>query len=211
MNLNEIEIKIDLKKYLYFFVVIFCFVAIPASILSYSVYRYFQINEEQLVYNLKRETQKMTSELRRNIDAEKYFCKIFHEYFKNNGNNRKSSIESGIDFCKKIKERYGDKIDFVIINNYGVVKYNTKPDFYNYSKKEWFNAYHYSRQDLNEFNFFDRKYGKGDLESARKILGPQLFKKSFNKLLDGTEYSFLWVDSIGCISFLLGWYLCFYR
>ncbi len=195
MNLNEIEIKIDLKKYLYFFVVIFCFVAIPASILSYSVYRYFQINEEQLVYNLKRETQKMTSELRRNIDAEKYFCKIFHEYFKNNGNNRKSSIESGIDFCKKIKERYGDKIDFVIINNYGVVKYNTKPDFYNYSKKEWFNAYHYSRQDLNEFNFFDRKYGKGDLESARKILGPQLFKKSFNKLLDGTEYSFLWVDS----------------
>ena len=41
------------NKYIVYFSVIFVFVILPALILAFSVYRYFQISEEQNVLYLK--------------------------------------------------------------------------------------------------------------------------------------------------------------
>ena len=96
----------SLKKYLKFILIIFCFVGIPAFILSYSVLRYFQIKENQLINNFKTESYRITGELRRNLVAEKYFCSLFHEYNLIELNNKKSNIDNTIDWCKKLKTFY---------------------------------------------------------------------------------------------------------
>ena len=111
-----------INKYLVFLACVLGFVAIPAIILSYSVYSYLNTNEEQIVYNLKIDMQRMVSELRRTISAEKYFCRMFNDYTIKEIYNPNSTIENCVDFCKLLKGYYGKNIDFVVVYNDGRIK-----------------------------------------------------------------------------------------
>lgn len=198
MNEENIKTESEIKKYFIFIAVIFCFVGIPASILSYSVYRYFQTDEEKLVFYLKSENQKMTHELRKYIKAEQYFCQYFHEYCLSNLNNPFSSIKTGINFCKNIKFRYSEEIDLVAINNAGEVKYNSNPVHYKYTKKEWRDAYHYVRDDQSFYRIpINQYFGTGNISACKKIFGPQFVTQNINNIFNHNEapYSLLWVDS----------------
>lgn len=199
MNIDEIKIDFDFNKYLKFFLVIFCFVCIPAFILSYSVYRYYQINEEQIINDLKSYTQHITNELRRNVDAEKYFCRVFHEYNYKESKNPDFQIDNCIDFCIKFKVNFGDKIDFVVLTSDGEIKYNSNSDFYKHSKETWYNAYHFAK-----FNYsFDpdllRKGYCGNIEAIKEIFGLQTIYRNIKLLYDQNVYSLLWGDYTGKI------------
>ena len=199
MNIDEITIKYDFNKYLKFFIVIFCFVCIPAFILSYSVYRYYQTNEEQIVNELKTYSQHITNELRRNVNAEQYFCRVFHEYNYKESKNPDFNIDHCIAFCRKFKENFGDKIDFVVLTSDGEIKYNSNPGFYKHSKEIWYNAYHFAK-----FNYsFDPDLVKngycGNVDSIKKVFGLQTIYRNISALYNQNIYTLLWGDYTGNI------------
>ena len=184
-----------INKYLIYIACIFGFVAIPAIILSYSVYSYFQTNEEQTAYNLKIDMQRMVSELRRTISAEIYFCRLFNDYTINEIKNPNSNIGDCISFCKKLKGFYGKNIDFVVLYNNGKIEYNSNPDFYVHSQKDWFEGYNFVR--YNECIVPGEKYHgpKGNIENLKTIVGPQVVNGSTRNFYSEGSYSFIWGDS----------------
>ena len=184
-----------INKYLVYIACILGFVAIPAIILSYSVYSYFQTNEEQTAYNLKINMQRMVSELRRTISAEIYFCRLFNDYTLNELKNPNSNIEDCVSFCKKLKGFYGKNIDFVVLYNNGKVKYNSNPDFYVHSQSEWNDGYNYVRYNESIVPG-SRLHGyKGNIEVLRTIIGPQVVSGSARNFYTEDSYSFIWGDS----------------
>ncbi len=195
MSEEKITIQSNAKKYIVYILVIFCFIGIPSLILSYSVYRYFQTDEEHIVFNLKTDMQRMTNELRRNILAETYFCRFFYEYYSSEINKNDSCVENCVRFCKKLKEIYKEKMEFVVITNSGEIRYNSNSTFLNYPDNVWYETYNYIGLNYN----FPGKYkniGNG-LSSVRKVLGPQFVKTSYKKVMDQTGFSLMWVDSSG--------------
>lgn len=183
------------KRLLLFFLVIFCFVIIPALILSYSVYRYFQSEEEELVFNLKSNMQRMTNELRRNLSAEKYFCRIFDEYNLAEVNNPLSTYDSCLSFCKNIKDRFGSKIDFVFVKNSGEIGYCTNSNYLKIPSKAWFDAFCFIRFHVGRLkNYYGKGY-EGSIEAVRKVLGPQIVLNMMNLPFLYHAYSLYWVDS----------------
>ena len=199
MNEDSKIIKTDYDKYLKFILVIFCFVGIPAFILSYSVYRYFQSNEEQIINNLKTYAQHITNELRRNSDTEQYFCRIFHEYNLKGLNNSDFNVESCVDYCKSFKEQFGDKIDFVVITNKGEIKYNSNPNFYKHPDKVWYDAYHFAKFHFAMIPDLYEKGDSGDVNALKKIFGPQTIFRTLKALNDVNVFSLIWGDYKGNI------------
>ena len=199
MNEDSRIIKSENEKYIRFLLVVFCFVGIPAFILSYSVYRYYQTNEEQIINNLKTYAQNVSSELRRNADAERYFCRIFNEYNFNEINNPDSNIESCINYCKKNKERYGDKIDFVVLTNEGEIKYNSNSSYYNHPKEIWHKAYHFVKFNYAKIPELIGKGESGNVNALKEIFGFQTIYRSVNALYNENVYSLVWGDYTGKI------------
>ena len=183
------------KRLFLFFLVIFCFVIIPALILSYSVYRFFQTEEDELIFNLKSNMQRMTSELRRNISAELYFCRLFDEYNLAEANNLLATYDTCLSFCKKIKERFGSKIDFVFIKNSGKIGYCTNDNYSKIPSKIWFDAYCYIRFHEGRVQGFSQRGYSGSIEAVRKVLGPQIVHNSLRTPFQDQAYSLYWVDS----------------
>ena len=185
----------NINKLIIFIACILGFVGIPAIILSYSVYSYFHTNEEQIAYDLKIEMQRMVSDLRRTVAAEKYFCRLFNNFTINEINKDDSTIEDCINFCKKLKSFYDKEIDFVVVYNNGKVEYNSNPDFYNHSQKIWADGYNYVR--YNESYVKNSKYRgpKGSIEALREIAGPQIVSGSIRYFYTEDNYNFIWGDS----------------
>ena len=196
MNTDNIKIE-SYKKYLIFLLVIFCFVGIPASILSYSAYVFFKTKEDQFYYYLKYDMNRLTNELRNNILAEKYFCRFFHDYNLEELNKPDSNIEDSINFCKNLKNYYGKHIDFIVLTNEAEIKYNSSLDL-RHSQTEWFEAYSYIKSN-NGFFLNSDKINKGNINSVKKILGPQFVKESLKSLYNENDYSLIWGDSSGVI------------
>ena len=199
MNFDTKTIKSNMKKYSIFFLVIFCFVAVPAFILSYSVYRYFQSNEELIVNDLKSYTQHMANELRRNISAEKYFCRVFHEYNLSELSKPDSNIEDCINFCKDFKDKYKNDIDFVVLTNESNIKFNSNPNTYKHSEKIWSDAFHFIKYNYALSPDLLGKGEKGDLEALKEIFGFQTINNTLNTLYTETIYSLIWGDYSGKI------------
>ena len=181
------------KKFLIFLLVIFCFVGIPAIILSYSIYLFLQTNEEQSFYYLKYDIHRITNELRNNLLAEKYFCRFFHDYNLKELNNPNSNVDDSINFFKKLKKYYGDYIDFVVFANDGEIKYNSLSKN-NHSQKEWSEAFFYVK-DYNDVKSGKQKTSRGNIGSLKKVLGPKLNYESFKNLYNEADYSLIWADS----------------
>lgn len=189
----------SLNKYFKFFLVVFCFVCVPAFILCYSVYRYLQTNEEQIVSNLKTNAQYITNELRRNADTEKYFCRTFHEYHVREINNPLFNVESCIDYCKKNKEEFGDKIDFVVLTNDGEIKYNSNPKSLNHDKKVWYDAFHFIKYNYAIIPELFLRGESGNADALKEIFGPQTIYRNFKSLNDENVYTLIWGDYKGNI------------
>ena len=190
------------NKYIIFVLVIFVFVIVPSLIFSYSVYRYFQTEEEQIIIFLKSELNRLTGELRRNILCEKYFCRTFHEYVLSELNNKNSNIQDCISFCKRLRNYFREKIDFIVIDNDGEIRYNSNPKVYKYSKEEWSGAFNYVKyviNDVYQYKIYNENLSNSGIDFARKILGSRLVDKSFNSLFKEKNYNLIWADSSGVI------------
>ncbi len=186
----------DFDKYRLFILAMFCFVGIPALILFYSVYRYYVTEEEQLVFDLKGNIQRMTSDLRRNLTAEEYFCRFFHEYVMAEANNQNSSIMSTIGVCKQLKEYYKDGINFLAINKEGKIKYNTISC--KHSEKTLLDAYNHVRF-YDSYNGDRRAGDAGSFEALKEIFGPLMVLRWVDAPFEGEKYSLYWADSSGKI------------
>ena len=199
MDKDILTIKSDFNRYLKFILVIFCFVCIPAFILSFSVYRYYQINEEKKVNDLKTYSQHITNELRRNADAEKYFCRIFHEYYLKELNNKNFDIEDCITYCKSIKDKFREKIDFVVLTYFGEVKYNSNPTKYKHSSNVWYDAYHFVKFNYSLNPDLLKNGYCGNVNALKEIFGLQTIYRNIKALYDANIYSLMWGDYTGNI------------
>ncbi len=184
--------KIKTNKIIGFITIIFVFVIVPAFIISYSVYRYFKAEENQIILSLKGDSDRLLTELRQNIISEKYFCRLFHEFTLSEINNKNSNIDHCVAFCKKLKIFFGDSIDFIILENNGVIKYNSNADKYRFSSKEWCEALTYSKFFIN--NTYQNNTKIPDDESAKKIFGSRLVDKSFYNLFKENDYRLIRAD-----------------
>ena len=198
MSFDNKTIKSNLKKYSLFFLVIFCFVCIPAFILIYSVYRYYQTNEELIFNDLKLHIQHMKNELRRNISPEKYFCSIFHDYNISELNKPNSNIDDCINFCKSLKDRF-NKIDFVVINNESEIIYNSNPTLYKHTKEIWSDAYNFIRFKYALIPELLGKGEKGNFAALKEIFGAQTIQRNLEDLYRETTFSLIWGDYSGRI------------
>ena len=199
------ELKYFSNKYIVFILIFFVFVLLPALILSYSVYRYFQIKEQENLVYLKSDINRIVSELRNNLVCEKYFCRFFHDYYFSESNNYNSNIKDSIEFCKNLKTFYGEGLDFIVLNNNAIINYNSNPNIYSnrFTKKEWFEILNYAKA-CNElfFNYYNldaRRYDSGSFDnkginSARKILGSRLKFSSFFTLFQESDYQLIRAD-----------------
>ncbi len=201
---NNKKIKYFGNKYIVFILIIFVFVLLPALILSYSVYRYFQIREQENALNFKGDINRIVTELRNNLVCEKYFCHFFHDYSFSEMNNKNSNIKSSVEFCKNLKRLYGDDIDFIVMDNNAVIEYNTNPKSYNYTKKEWLETLNFAKASIKLFSGYysleARKYDSGafdnkGIKSARKILGSRIEFSSFFTLFQDNDYQLMRADS----------------
>ena len=208
MENNKIKLKYFNNKYIVFILIIFVFVLLPASILTYSVYRYFQIKEQENLLYLKGDINRIVGELRNNLSCEKYFCGFLHDYYISELNNSSSNLENCAEFCKKLRSFYNNGIDFVLVDNKGIVKYNSNPKSYSFPRKEWFWTLNFSRSSIKLFfNYYDleaRKYDSGSfnnkgIESAKKILGSRIEFNSFFNLFQEIDYHFIRVDNSGLL------------
>ena len=181
--------KFSIKEPLLFLLVIFCFVCVPAFITTYSSYIYFQINEEKIVNNLKTYSQHIANELRRNIKAVKYFCRIFHEYNLNELKVPNSNIDNCINYCKELKTKYGDKINFVVLTNDGEIKYNSCPNIYNHPSKTWYEAYHYVKYYYSASPELLGNGETGNEEALKEIFGPLTLSRTFRSLCNESVYN----------------------
>ncbi len=188
-----------LDKYLKFILVVFCFVCVPAFILSYSVYRYFQTNEEQIISDLKTYSQHITNELRSKVDAERFFCSVFHEYYLKEIDNPDSNIEASVSFCKKFKEYFGDKIDFVVLTNEGEIKYNSNPKLYDHSQRVWYKAYHFAKFNYTLVPELLNNGECGDINALKEVFGQQTLYRNIKAFYDENIYTLMWGDSTGNI------------
>ena len=196
------------NKYIVYIIIIFVFVLLPASILTYSVFRYYQIKEQENLLYLKGDINRIVSELRNNLACEKYFCGFFHDYYISEAKNNSSNIKDCAEFCKNLRSFYNNGLDFVLLDNNGNVKYNSNPDSYCYTQKEWYDALNFSRSSIKLFfNYYDldaRKYDSGSfdnkgIKSAKKILGSRIEFNSFFNLFQEIDYHFMRVDNSGLI------------
>ena len=202
------KLKYFSNKYIVYILIIFVFVFLPASILTYSVYRYYQIKEQENLLYLKGDINRIVSELRSNLACEKYFCGFFHDYYISESKNNNSNIKDCAEFCKNLRSFYNNGLDYVLLDNNGNVKYNSNPDSYCYTQKEWYDALNFSRSSIKLFfNYYDldaRKYDSGSfdnkgIESAKKILGSRIEFNSFFNLFQEIDYHFMRVDNSGLI------------
>ena len=197
MNKEYIITKNQIKDYLRFFLIIFCFVCIPAIILTYSFYRYYQINEEKIISGLKTYNQHLISELRRNVSAEKYFCRIFNEYNLKELDKPDSNFKDSVDFCTKLKKEYGNRIDFVVLTNDGEIRYNTNPRIYNYSKNIWYDAYHFAKHYFSPSEELLNKGARGNGQALKTIFGVHFIPRTIRALYLENIYSLIWGDYSG--------------
>ena len=208
MENKNTKVKYFSNKYLVFILIIFVFVLLPAFILTYSVYRYFQIKEQENALYLKGDINRIVSELRNNIVCEKYFCRFFHDYYISELNNNNSNINDCAEFCKNLKSFYNDGFDYVLLDSEGVVKYNSNPDSYCYTQKEWYETLIFAKASIelyfNYYNLEARKYDSGSfdnkgIESTKKILGSRIEFNSFFNLFQDSDYHLIRADSSGLI------------
>ena len=194
MSKPQTTTKYSIKEIFLFLLVVFCFVCVPAFIISYSTYIYFQINEEKIISNLKSYTQHITNELRYNLYADKYFCRLFHEYTLKEFD---SNIENTINYCKKLKGEYGANIDFVVLTNDGEIKYNTNPTIYNHPSKTWHDAYHHVKYYHSPIIKLYLTGKRGNSNALKEIFGPNTLAKTFGALYKENIYSLVWGDYSG--------------
>ena len=197
MEKPKITTKFSIKELSLFLLVVFCFVCVPAFIMTYSSYIYFQINEEKIINNLKTYSQHIANELRHNLYADIYFCRIFHEYNLSELKNPNSNIDDTIVFCKKLKEKYKDSINFVVLTNDGEIKYNSNPGIYNYPSQTWFEAYHYVKYNYSASQELLNNGESGNEEALKDIFGPHVLSRTFKALYTENIYSLVWGDYSG--------------
>ena len=198
MGNNRLKTKSYFIRLVTFSILILCFIGLPAFILSYAVHRFYQTDEEQIVNNLKIYSQYISGELRHNLLAEKYFCRLFHEYNLVELNNPNSTIENNIEFCKNLKNTYGKYIDFVVIDNKGDIKYNSNENLYKHSPQDWKDAHLYVR---NTYALIPELKGnqKGNSDALKKIFGPQIIISNIKYLYTDGPYCLIWGDSSDAI------------
>ena len=206
MNNNDFKLKYFNNKYIVYILIIFVFVLLPALIMTYSVYRYFQIKEQENLLYLKSDVNRIVSELRNNLVCEKYFCRFLHDYYISESNNNDSNIKKCAEFCKDLRSFYNDGIDYVLIDNEGNVEYNSNPNSYSYSPKEWCDTLIFAKASIklffNYYNLEARKYNSGafdnkGLASTKKILGSRIEFGSFFTLFQENDYHLIRADGSG--------------
>lgn len=195
MKESEKTTESGISKYLIWLSAVFCFICIPAVVLSYSVFRYYQTEEEQKELELKNKMQRMVNSMRKDISAEQYFCRFFYNYTSMQlglGLDH-DSVETCVNMLRSLKNYYGERINFACITQSGVLAYNTTP--YKFSPREWYNAYIYIKNYTSMVPGERILGGAGRIEDVRKIFGPLVLTDSFRVLYNSSNFGLVWGDS----------------
>lgn len=181
----------NLKKIFIWLAAVASFIGLPAIILSYAVYRHFQVDEERQVIIYKSEMQSFANEVRNNLSAETFFCRLFFDYSEKCRFQADSNIDKTIDFCKKLKSFFGKDIDFLFVDRNGQIKYETKK--YDFNQNTLASAMAYVAGWRKVY------VRKGNIEDLKKIVGPQFIDDFITYLFDVSYLRLCWADSSGRI------------
>ena len=197
MTDKELKKELIASRYYTFALAVFCFVIIPAMILSFSVYKICESEEEELVFNLKNNMQRLAGELTNNLSAEDFFCRLLLYYNERERHSEESTPQEPIKMCLKLREFFGEDFNFAVFSRKDGLVYESIP--FGHSSATWSGAFEYILNSTRYY-FGIESLNSGSLEAAREILGPLTLSGSFHGLFNEYDYSLCWLDASGKIS-----------
>ncbi len=185
--------KFSGRLLLHWLLLIGCLVGIPAALVFIATTRYYQVAEDELAFNLRMQVQHISNEAVRCTSQEEFWCRHFHEKFVEFRDTNATASEI-ISWLQQQRQIFTGEFDYIFWDNTGqqLAMTFSSP----FSRAEWqeifalLSSYGPSLMQSSYRHSF-----KGDIKTARKILGPQFLSNMFMGITDPRAYSLGWVDS----------------
>ncbi|MBU1105561.1 MAG: SpoIIE family protein phosphatase [Candidatus Riflebacteria bacterium] len=171
---------------------VLCLTGIPAALVSFAVFRFYNVAEDEIKFKLKTQLQRATNEAVGNLEQEVFWCRLFYEKFRS---FEEEGTETGLilAWIEEQQRLFPDEFDFIAWTPAGVEIKKTFSD--ENSPEEWLEVF----KVLSNYPVMGDPglYGKvgGDIEVARKIIGPQLMQAMVGSHIDPDRFSLAWLDS----------------
>ncbi len=190
---NEKRASLPLSRFMGWLLLVACLAGIPAVLVFMAVSRFYQVAEDELAFNLKMHMQQATNEAMQNTSQEEFWCRHLHQKFVDFMEKNASSTEV-IEWLQDQRRIFPGEIEFIFWDDNGNQLAKTfKSDF---SEPEWSEVF-WTLSDFGPFlmNVPYRNRKPTNIETARRVLGPQTLGAMFGSVTDPRAYALAWVDS----------------
>ena len=189
---QELE-SLPLSRFIGWLLLVACLAGIPAVLVFTAVSRFYQVTEDELAFNLKMHMQQATNEAIRNTSQEEFWCRHLHQKFTGFMETNASSAEV-IEWLQSQRRLFPGEIEFIFWDDNGNQLAKTFES--EYSEADWRTVF----WTLSDFGPYlmplpYRNRQAGNIETARRVLGPQTIGAMFSSVTDPRAYALAWVDS----------------
>jgi HAMP domain-containing protein len=167
-----------------------CLVGVPAALVFFAVYQFYQSSEDDLQLNVKAQLQRAASEAVAALDQEIFWSRLCFEQF-STFEFEKFEPEKVLAWLGEMQKLFPGEFAFIAWSRDGKQLAKTFND--EYSNEDWLQVFYY----LSENPGFQVHYAKQahDMDKVHEILGPQLLPAMMAGQNDPERHSLVWLDS----------------
>lgn len=171
---------------------ILCLTGIPATLVFFAVFRFYAVVEDEIKFKLKTQLQRATNEAVGSLEQEVFWCRLFYEKFRS---FEKEGTEAGqiLSWLEEQQRLFPDEFEFIAWTTAGAEIKKTFSD--EHSSEEWLEVFKIlsSYPIMGNPGLYEKS--NGNIEVARKIIGPQLIQAMVGSHVDPDRFSLAWLDS----------------
>lgn len=171
-----------------------CLAGVPAVIIFVGLVSHWQLKENRLEAEIKLKLQQAAVDSAYMINQERYWCLFLREKFRSFNLNRKPA-EDIISWLSEQKEQHEDLFEFLVWDKSGFIAYKTFET--PYTQAQWYQVFLSSVINVRHRRNIDyvTPRSEPDIETVRKVLGPQYVGSMSNDNSRRSRPSFAWTDS----------------
>ncbi len=190
---NQKQASLPFGRFMGWLLLIACLAGIPAVLVFTAVSRFYQVAEEELAFSFKMNMQRATNEAMRNTSQEEFWCRQLHQKFVD-FMERNASATEVIEWLHGQRRLFPGEIEFIFWDDKGNQLAKTFES--EYSEADWRTVF-WTLSDFGPYlmNVPYRNREQGNIETTRRVLGPQTLGSMFSSITDARAYSLAWVDS----------------
>ncbi len=190
---NEKQALQPFGRFMGWLLLVACLAGIPAILVFTAASRFYQVSEDELAFKLKMHMQQATNEAMRNTSQEEFWCRHLHQKFVEFMETNASAAVV-IEWLHDQRRLFPEEIDFIFWDGNG--NQLTKTFTSDFSEAEWREVF-WTLSDFGPYlmNVPYRNPQRSNIETARRVLGPQTLGAMFSSVTDPRAYALAWVDS----------------